>query len=130
MSLSATAFVPPALAELAFVPARLPGPGPLLAIACLGVLCSAVAYLWWNQAIRVLGVTATSSLVYGIPLVGVAVGVLLPGEPRTSMAAGMWSARRHRRGCGEHGPVRPTMMVDMGGVNLHRWDCLKPGQFL
>ncbi len=80
--------VPLALGELAFMPARLPGPGPLLAIVYLGVLCSAVAYLWWNQAIRVLGVTATNSLVYGIPLVGVAAGVLLLGEPLTPVVAG------------------------------------------
>ncbi len=56
----------------------------LLALAYLGVFCSALAYLWWNRAIRVLGVTTTNSLIYGIPLVGVAAGVVVLGEPLTA----------------------------------------------
>jgi drug/metabolite transporter (DMT)-like permease len=55
----------------------------LLALAYLGVFCSALAYLWWNRAIGVLGVTTTNSLIYGIPLVGVAAGVVVLGEPLT-----------------------------------------------
>jgi len=70
--------------ELLVVPAWEPDLPAGLAIVYLGVLCSAVAYLWWNRAIAVLGVTATNSLVYGIPLVGVGAGVLLLGEPLTA----------------------------------------------
>ena len=55
----------------------------LIALAYLGVFCSALAYLWWNRAIRVLGVTATNTMIYGIPLVGVATGVVALGEPLT-----------------------------------------------
>ncbi|NOZ94173.1 MAG: DMT family transporter [Acidobacteria bacterium] len=69
--------------ELLVVPVGRPGVLQAAAIAYLGVLCSAVAYLWWNRAIAVLGVTATNSLVYGIPLVGVLAGIVLLGEPLT-----------------------------------------------
>ncbi len=80
---------PLAAVELLLVPVGDPGPLQAAAIAYLGILCSAVAYLWWNRAIAVLGVTATNSLVYGIPLVGVAAGVVLLGEPLTpSILAG------------------------------------------
>ncbi len=77
--------LPLALAEVAVMPLAMPSARALAAVASLGVLCSAVAYLWWNRAIHVLGVTATNSLVYGIPLVGVAAGVLLLGEPLTAL---------------------------------------------
>ncbi len=55
-----------------------------VAVAFLGVGCSAVAYLWWNRALAVLGVTTTNSLIYGIPLVAVAAGVLWLDEPLTA----------------------------------------------
>jgi len=77
--------VPLAAVELVLFPVGMPGPLALASIAYLGILCSAVAYLWWNRAIHVLGVTATNSLVYGIPLVGVAAGVTLLGEPLTPL---------------------------------------------
>lgn len=81
---SGTLFLAPMAAiELSVAPLGHPGALQAAAIAYLGILCSAVAYLWWNRAIAVLGVTATNSLVYGIPLVGVAAGVLLLGEPLT-----------------------------------------------
>jgi len=67
--------------ELAVTGLGPPSAGTVLAVAYLGVFCSALAYLWWNHAIRVLGVTVTNSFIYGIPLVGVLAGVMLLGEP-------------------------------------------------
>lgn len=60
-----------------------PSPAALVSILFLGVACSALAYLWWNRALQVLGVTATNSLIYCVPLVAVAAGVLLLDEPLT-----------------------------------------------
>jgi len=79
--------LPLAAGELLWLPVRAPGPEAILAIVYLGVMCSAVAYLWWNRAIAVLGVTTTNAFVYGIPLVGVAAGVLFLGEPLTPAVA-------------------------------------------
>lgn len=66
---------------------ELPSATTVVALLYLGVFCSAIAYLWWNRAIQVLGVTTTNSLIYGIPLVGVVAGVALLGEPLTWMVA-------------------------------------------
>lgn len=74
---------PLALGELMVVGWFRPTTTALGALVYLGVFCSALAYLWWNRAIGVLGVTATNSLIYGIPLVGVATGVVALGEPLT-----------------------------------------------
>jgi len=89
MVVGTATLAPLAAVEVAMVGLTVPGPRSLAALAYLGLGCSAVAYLWWNRAIRVLGVTATNSLIYGIPLVGVAAGIVLLGEPlRWSLAVG------------------------------------------
>ncbi len=74
---------PLALAELAITGIPRPSPGALAAVVALGVLCSALAYVAWNQALTVLGVTATNSLIYGIPVVAVIGAVWLLDEPLT-----------------------------------------------
>ena len=72
---------PGSLAEfwLCVMPHMFDGALPLF----LGILCSALAYLWWNRAYHALGVTTTNSLAYGMPLVAVIGGVLLLDEPLT-----------------------------------------------
>jgi drug/metabolite transporter (DMT)-like permease len=74
---------PLALAELAVTGIPRPSPGALAAVVALGVFCSALAYVAWNQALTVLGVTATNSLIYGIPVVAVIGAVWLLDEPLT-----------------------------------------------
>jgi drug/metabolite transporter (DMT)-like permease len=75
--------LPLAAAEAAVVGVRWPSAPALASIAFLGVMCSALAYLWWNRALHVLGVTAVNSLIYAVPLVAVAAGVVVLGEPVT-----------------------------------------------
>jgi drug/metabolite transporter (DMT)-like permease len=65
-----------------------PGPTAVVAVFYLGIFCSALAYVWWNRTLSVVGVTVTNSLIYCIPLVGVAAGVLMLGEPLTWWVAG------------------------------------------
>jgi drug/metabolite transporter (DMT)-like permease len=74
---------PLAAGEVALQGFAMPSLGAWAAVVVLGVFCSALGYLWWNAALGVLGVTATNSLIYGIPLVAVAGGVLFLGEPLT-----------------------------------------------
>ncbi|NOY44577.1 MAG: DMT family transporter [Deltaproteobacteria bacterium] len=68
----------------------LPSPGAWAAFLYLAVLCSALGYLLWNAAIPALGVTAVNNLIYGIPLAGVASGVVFLGEPFTGRT--VWGA--------------------------------------
>ncbi len=73
------------LAALELVREGMPSPSveTWAAVLYLAVFCSALAYVWWNRTLSVAGVTATNTLIYGIPLVGVTAGVLLLGEPLT-----------------------------------------------
>ena len=73
--------LPPALVEVARTGWTSPSTSAWGAVLFLGVLCSGLAYLWWNRALQVLGVTTTNSLIYAIPLVAVAGGVVFLGEP-------------------------------------------------
>jgi drug/metabolite transporter (DMT)-like permease len=75
--------LPLAAGEAAVVGVRWPSAPVLVSIVFLGVMCSALAYLWWNRALHVLGVTAVNSLIYAVPLVAVAAGVVVLGEPVT-----------------------------------------------
>jgi drug/metabolite transporter (DMT)-like permease len=79
---------PLAVVELALVGPPRPSSASLAALAFLGIFCSAIAYLWWARALQVLGVTTANSLVYGIPLVAVAAGVVLLDEPLTARVVG------------------------------------------
>ena len=77
-------FLPGAAAEMTWAPYPWPSAAAWSGVAFLGVLCSAVAYHFWNQAIPALGVTVTCNLLYALPLVGVAGGILLLGEQLTA----------------------------------------------
>ena len=83
MAVGAVTLFPLAVVEMALHPWTPPSPAAWGAVAYLGVFCSALAYLLWNRAIPVLGVSVTNNLIYGIPLVGVLTGVLALGEPFT-----------------------------------------------
>ncbi len=54
-----------------------------LQVGFLSIICSALAYDTWNRAIPALGPTAVNTLIYFIPLVGVAGGILFLSEPFT-----------------------------------------------
>ncbi|GAB4255939.1 DMT family transporter [Deferrisoma sp.] len=83
-------------------PVAAPSPAGWAAFLYLSVLCSALAYLLWNAAIPALGSTAVNTLIYGIPLAGVASGVVFLGEPLSRsmlwgaglILAGVWAATR------------------------------------
>ncbi len=80
---------PLALAEAFRGPIRMPSVAALAALVGLGVFCSALAYLWWNRALSVLGVATTNAFIYAIPLFAVVGGIVLLGEPLTfEVAAG------------------------------------------
>ena len=64
-----------------------PSPAAWSGVAFLGIFCSALGYLLWNAAIPALGVTLSSNLINGIPLVGVLTGVVALGEPFSAATA-------------------------------------------
>jgi len=56
-------------------------PGPVLALAALGILGTGVAYILQLRLLTQAGATMTSLVTYVIPLVSTAAGVVLLGEP-------------------------------------------------
>jgi drug/metabolite transporter (DMT)-like permease len=81
LAIGAVSFFPGALAELFLNPIPWPSLDAWGGMVFLGVFCSALGYHFWNQAIPVLGVTATTNLLYILPLIGVAGGILILDEP-------------------------------------------------
>lgn len=75
--------LPGAAVEMLLTPIPFPSMAAWAGVVFLGIFCSALGYHFWNQAIPVLGVTASNNLLYGLPLVGVITGVLALGEPLT-----------------------------------------------
>ncbi len=72
----------------AFDPAVL-GPGVIAAILYLGVLGTAVAFVWYYRAVQVLGPARTVIFNNLVPVFGATFGVLLLGEPLSaSMVVG------------------------------------------
>lgn len=84
MVVGAATLFPAAVVETTLRPFPLPSAGAWGGVAFLGIVCSALAYHFWNQAIPALGVTTTNNLLYAMPLVGVAAGVAALGEPLTA----------------------------------------------
>jgi drug/metabolite transporter (DMT)-like permease len=87
MAVGAVTLLPLAAVEALFIPMRAPSAAGWLAVAYLGLLCSAAAYLMWNLALPVLGVSVANNLLNVIPLVSVLTGVLALGEPWTASIA-------------------------------------------
>ncbi len=81
MAFGTALLLPMALVEALFLPLRAPSPLAWAALAYLGLLCSAAAYLLWNTALPVLGVSVANNLLNVVPLVSVLTGVLVLGEP-------------------------------------------------
>lgn len=87
MAAGAAFLLPLAALEALFLPLRAPSPSAWASLAYLGILCSAAAYLLWNLALPVLGVSVANNLLNVIPLVSVLTGVLVLGEPWTASIA-------------------------------------------
>lgn len=64
-------------------PARFTAPVSLLNLLFLGLGASALCFVTWNHAIKVLGAVKTSIYIYLVPVITVTASVLILGEPFT-----------------------------------------------
>ncbi|HZP95041.1 MAG TPA: DMT family transporter [Candidatus Limnocylindria bacterium] len=86
LALAALVYLPPGIARL---PATPPSAEALAAVAILGVVCTALAFVVFFALIREVGPNRATVVTYVNPAVAVALGVWLLGEPFTaSIAAG------------------------------------------
>jgi drug/metabolite transporter (DMT)-like permease len=84
------------------LPSRAPAAGAVLALAGLGVVCTAVAFPLWFALIDRVGAASAGLVTYVSPLVALALGVALRGEHPGRLAplglalilAGSWAAAR------------------------------------
>jgi drug/metabolite transporter (DMT)-like permease len=84
LSLAALVYAPAAIATW---PARLPSGQVLAALAALGVICTACAFIVFLALIREVGTSRAMTFTYVNPAVAVAAGVALLGEPFTATIA-------------------------------------------
>ncbi len=69
--------------------ARFANPVNALNIAFLGFGASAICFVTWNWALKVLGAVRTSAYIYAVPVINIVAAVIVLGERVTSfMAAG------------------------------------------
>jgi len=100
MALCAFAYAPFGLAQL---PAAWPSPAVLGAVACLGLVCTVLAFLLFFALIAEVGPVRATVITYLNPAVAVAVGVGFAGEPLTRglvlgfvlILTGSWLATGH-----------------------------------
>jgi drug/metabolite transporter (DMT)-like permease len=83
MLAGAVSLLPAAALELLFYPWPRPDAAAWGQVLFLGIVCSALGYDLWNRAVPVLGPSAINTLIYFIPLVGVAGGIVFLDEPLT-----------------------------------------------
>jgi drug/metabolite transporter (DMT)-like permease len=81
LSLAALVYSPAALLDL---PQRMPSARVLLALAALGAVCTACAFIVFLELIREAGTSRAMVFTYVNPAVAVAAGVALLGEPFTT----------------------------------------------
>jgi drug/metabolite transporter (DMT)-like permease len=84
LAIAALAYAPLAATHL---PAALPPPRVLLAVAGLGVICTALAFVLFFALIAEAGPVRATVITYVNPAVALALGVALLGEPFTLGAA-------------------------------------------
>ena len=80
LGITALAYAPFGLAQL---PSTLPSPSVLFAVAVLGVVCTAVAFVMFFALITEVGAPRATVITYVNPAVALALGVALLGEPFT-----------------------------------------------
>ncbi|NNN04790.1 MAG: EamA family transporter [Elusimicrobia bacterium] len=93
---------PWAASGLSFSAWRAAGAGPWLALVYLAVAASFLGALIWNNVLSRVEASATANFIFLQPLVGVALGAGLLGDPLTRwtlaggalIVAGMWAAAR------------------------------------
>jgi drug/metabolite transporter (DMT)-like permease len=78
LTLAALAYAPAAILNW---PYRVPGTSVLAAIAALGIVCAATAFIAFFELIREVGTSRAMVFTYVNPVVAVAAGVTLLGEP-------------------------------------------------
>jgi drug/metabolite transporter (DMT)-like permease len=83
MLAGAVSLLPAAGVELLIYPWPRPDAAVWGQVLFLGIVCSALGYDFWNRAVPVLGPGTINTLIYFIPLVGVAGGVVFLDEPLT-----------------------------------------------
>ena len=84
LTLAAVVYAPAAIATW---PARLPSGQVLAALAALGVICTACAFIVFLALIREVGTSRAMTFTYVNPAIAVAAGVALLGEPFTKVIA-------------------------------------------
>ena len=84
MLMGAISFTPGAILEWLLKPQPWPDFWAWWQVLFLGVVCSALAYDFWNRAVSTLGPTVSNTLLYFIPLFGVLSGILFLNEPITA----------------------------------------------
>ncbi len=80
LGITALAYAPFAFTQ---VPAALPSPSVLFAVAILGVVCTALGFVVFFALITEVGAPRATVITYVNPAVALALGVLLLGEPFT-----------------------------------------------
>ncbi len=80
LGITALAYAPFGLTQL---PSTLPSPSVLLAVAVLGLVCTAVAFVMFFALITEVGAPRATVITYVNPAVALALGVALLGEPFT-----------------------------------------------
>ena len=80
LGITALAYAPFGLTQL---PSTLPSPSVLFAVAVLGVVCTAVAFVMFFALITEVGAPRATVITYVNPAVALALGVALLGEPFT-----------------------------------------------
>lgn len=91
-----------ALYELGTQPLPTISWGSWLAVLYLGLICSALCYLLWNWSLQHLDAGQAANFINPIPVVSVASGALVLGEPVTAgqvlggamVLTGVWLALR------------------------------------
>jgi drug/metabolite transporter (DMT)-like permease len=113
LALTAVVYAPLGLLQL---PSAVPQGRVLLAVAVLGVLCTALAFLLFFALIAEVGPLRAQAITYVNPAVALALGVALLGEPFTVGAVvgfvlilvGLFLANGRRPGRREEGRDRPA----------------------
>lgn len=83
MLIGAVTLLPGAVVEMLLFGIPQPTPFAWMQVLFLGIVCSALAYDFYNRAVPALGPSVTNSAIYFIPLVGVIGGIVMLGEPLT-----------------------------------------------
>ena len=80
LAITALVYAPIGIAQ---VPSSLPAPSVVFAVAVLGVVCTAIAFIVFFALIREVGSARATVITYLNPAVALALGIAVLGEPVT-----------------------------------------------